>query len=143
MPVYTHEFVLYQKLMRARFAMSVFNRSLAAMLAIGLALLAWAHDPYAHRESFPAGVDLAAYTLPDGTLPELCLVSEDGEQKGSEAHCPVCVLGKTFAPVHQFIPLSRVDYHFAHLDPVDEQLPVLVSRRRANTPRGPPSAAEA
>ena len=41
------------------------------------------------------GVDLAAYVLPDGTLPDLCNPSAMDEEGKDGQGCPACMLAKT------------------------------------------------
>ncbi|WP_244316801.1 hypothetical protein [Pannonibacter tanglangensis] len=44
-------------------------------------------------------VDLAAYVLPDGTLPDLCnpSASDDGGDRADGPGCPACLLAKSVA----------------------------------------------
>jgi hypothetical protein len=56
-------------------------------LILGVALLAFAHPPLrAHV------VDLSAYAMPDGTLPDLCLEDADADHPAQGVHCPACHL---------------------------------------------------
>ena len=53
----------------------------------GVALLAFAHPPLrAHV------VDLSAYAMPDGTLPELCIMDAGADHPAHNVHCPACHL---------------------------------------------------
>ncbi|YBV95679.1 hypothetical protein M1D80_18980 [Phyllobacteriaceae bacterium JZ32] len=69
--------------------------------ALALVLLAFAHRPVDLGHG--SGVDLAAYTLPDGTVPVLCLPS--GGNGGDHGHhddfygnsCEACRISAAFA----------------------------------------------
>jgi hypothetical protein len=56
-------------------------------LVLGVMLLGFAAGPV-HR----AGPDMAAYAMPDGTLPQLCQTTPNGNDTGHQAHCPACHL---------------------------------------------------
>ena len=62
------------------------------LCVLSLLLVAFAHKPLlsSAEASAYAGVDVAEFVLPDGTLPSLCL---DGEQDGHHSvasHCEAC-----------------------------------------------------
>jgi len=62
------------------------------LCALSLLLVAFAHQPLVSSAaaSAYAGVDIAEYVLPDGTLPSLCL---DGGEDGHHSfvnHCEAC-----------------------------------------------------
>ncbi|WP_340160009.1 hypothetical protein [uncultured Hoeflea sp.] len=62
------------------------------LCALSLLLVAFAHKPLvtSAAASGYAGVDIADYVLPDGTLPDLCLGGEaDGHHSGP-THCEAC-----------------------------------------------------
>ncbi|PYE89338.1 hypothetical protein [Phyllobacterium leguminum] len=69
------------------------GRNLARFLcALALVLLAFAHKPVDFKSG---GYDLAAYTLPDGTVPVLCQPSGGDDQGGHDGHlygqdCEAC-----------------------------------------------------
>lgn len=62
----------------------------AVLMALSLGLAGFGHKPLR-----PQGVDLAAYAMADGTVPELCLTGQAGGEAGHEG-CPVCVIAKAF-----------------------------------------------
>ncbi|MEM5473633.1 hypothetical protein WNZ14_18025 [Hoeflea sp. AS60] len=62
------------------------------LCALSLLLVAFAHQPLTLPAGAAAyaGVDIADYVLPDGTLPDLCLDGgEDGHHSVS-SHCEAC-----------------------------------------------------
>jgi ferric-dicitrate binding protein FerR (iron transport regulator) len=63
------------------------GRVATALCVLALWLVAWGHQPL-------RTADLAAYAMPDGSLPELCLT--DGTTGPAKAHepCPSCTLAK-------------------------------------------------
>jgi hypothetical protein len=79
--------------------------------ALALVFVAFAHQPI---EARPANqIDLAAYTLPDGTVPVLCLPgSDDKDQHKSAWHgtgCEACRLSASFIlPVPPFTSGPKV-----------------------------------
>jgi hypothetical protein len=61
------------------------------LCALSLLLVAFAHKPLVSSASADAGVDIAEYVLPDGTLPDLCLTGEeDGTHHSLANHCEAC-----------------------------------------------------
>lgn len=63
-----------------------------AFYALATLTLGFAHKPVAVSNRAP-DFDLAAYQLPDGTLPDLCLGQDGGSPAGKGAvHCDACVL---------------------------------------------------
>jgi hypothetical protein len=68
--------------------------------ALALVLLAFAHKPIDLPQS--GGYDIAAYTLPDGTVPILCQPSgEKGGEHGHDGHaysqdCEACRISSAF-----------------------------------------------
>ena len=68
----------------------------AALFVLAQLTLGFAHQSVSSLPSSAALVDLAAYALPDGTLPDVCLNGGD-TGTGPKAHpCDACVL--TSAP---------------------------------------------
>lgn len=60
------------------------------LCALSLLLVAFAHTPVISPAAAYAGVDIADYILPDGTLPDLCL---DGDEDGHHSvsnRCEAC-----------------------------------------------------
>ncbi len=64
---------------------------------VALVLLGLAHRPVASPAPQLSPQEIAALTLPDGTLPELCLPSEDGKGKAHAAtsDCEACRISAT------------------------------------------------
>jgi hypothetical protein len=70
--------------------------AVSALCALALMLVAFAHRPVeaAPRLSDP---QTAAYLALGGSLADLCLSGEDGQDHAAEAHCPACTLVKSMA----------------------------------------------
>ncbi|OCW55681.1 hypothetical protein AWJ14_06645 [Hoeflea olei] len=69
------------------------GRGLVRILcALSLMLVAFAHRPLALAQNGPAfaPAEIAAFALPDGTLPDLCLNGEDGPRHYAATHCEAC-----------------------------------------------------
>lgn len=74
-------------------ATGVVYRTVRIILAFLLVMVGLSHQP-------PLGVgdmvtlDVAAYVLPDGTLPELCVTTDDGEvpHYGAATICEACLI---------------------------------------------------
>lgn len=69
-----------------------FDRAIRMICVIALVLLALAHRPAVPSTPQLSPQEIAALTLPDGSLPELCLPTEDGKAKGHTASsdCEAC-----------------------------------------------------
>lgn len=66
----------------------------AAVFMLAALFVGFAHRPLAIAQR-PAPVDMTAYALPDGTLPEVCLGADgggDGSSHGRASSCDACVL---------------------------------------------------
>ncbi|SOC48314.1 hypothetical protein SAMN05892877_14913 [Rhizobium subbaraonis] len=77
-------------------ATGVVYRTVRIFLAFLLVMVGLSHQP-------PLGVgdmvtlDVAAYVLPDGTLPELCVTTDDGEvpHYGAATICEACLIASS------------------------------------------------
>lgn len=109
-----------------------------ALYALTAVTVGFAHKP---AGSLPRAVELAAYALPDGTLPPICAHDENAPAGHAAAgQCDACLLTSApgLAPVAQaFLPIRLG----AVVDPVltrrDSAHP---APRYAPTSRGPPLA---
>ena len=116
---------------------------LRLLCALSLLLVAFAHrplDPTAAGSTF-ASVDLAAFVLPDGSLPDLCLTGEvDGANHSAATHCEACRIVSAVdlpSPVDGYVVtrwLAAVELAV----PQDARLAYPALRPGAS-PRGPPS----
>lgn len=61
------------------------NRVIVVLFALALILVSYAHRPPQQT------IDLTAYAMPDGTLPDLCL-DVTGDQGSTNTPCPACTL---------------------------------------------------
>lgn len=127
--------------MRRRLPANHLRLVLAILYGIAMALL-----PLAHRAAtLPTGTgaappDPAAYALPDGKLPMLCLSGGDGSGKTSvDAGCPACTLtaaaGLLPVPAAGLGPHDRHDNRAA--PPPASRVVVHLARDTAR-PRDPP-----
>ncbi len=103
-----------------------------------VAMLAFGH---AHRPLHSAPVfDAVAWTLPDGTAPELCLTKSgsagDPAGLGHETRCEACVLAQGAAPPAE--PADPAVLRFAH--EVDWAFVTVAPRDPAVTRGGPARA---
>lgn len=106
-----------------------------ALYALAMATLAGAHRPVA-----AGAAELAAYALPDGTLPTIC--GHDGApapETAATGHCEACSL----ASAPGLIPPDAASFvapgvlrRVAWIDPHGQFLP---SAQRAPASRGPPA----
>lgn len=74
-----------------------FDRAIRMICVIALVLLGLAHRPVVSSVPQLSPEEIAALTLPDGTLPELCLPSEDGKSKphAGTSTCEACRIAAT------------------------------------------------
>ncbi len=69
-----------------------FERAIRIICVVALVLLGLAHQPVAAPATQFSPDEIAALMLPDGTLPELCLPSDDGKAKphADASDCEAC-----------------------------------------------------
>ncbi len=69
-----------------------FDRAIRIICVVALVLLGLAHRPSVSSAPQFSPQEIAALTLPDGTVPELCLPSEDGKGKvhAAASDCEAC-----------------------------------------------------
>ena len=69
-----------------------FERAMSMICVMALVLLGFAHRPVVSSSPQLSPQEIAALTLPDGTVPELCLPSEDGKGKvhAAASDCEAC-----------------------------------------------------
>ncbi|AKI01404.1 hypothetical protein IMCC20628_02708 [Hoeflea sp. IMCC20628] len=113
------------------------------LCALSLLLVAFAHKPLisSAAASAYAGVNVADYVLPDGTLPDLCLDGEGTGKHGVASPCEACRIVSSVdlpSPLDVFVINRRI----APAEPVRARNigftpPVLQS---SASPRGPPSS---
>jgi hypothetical protein len=104
--------------------------TVAALCAVALALLSFAHRPAgAAQAPDPA---LAAYLALGGTLDELCTLDE-GDAAAS-VHCPACTLSKALIAV-PCIDAAAISLAWSTL----EALPAPILLPRGYGPRAPPA----
>ncbi len=112
--------------------------------ALALILVAFAHQPAAVSGIPGAGTaDLAAYALPDGSLPEFCItgLGDGGETPSVLGPCEFCrVAGTVLLPPPACVPQPLVRSVNADLTAPRDNRP-LSTRHRPDAPlRGPPLA---
>lgn len=116
----------------------------AALYALAMSFVGFAHQPLplASATAQVTEAELAAYALPDGTLPSLCLNSGgDGEAPVAFGlHCDACLITAaaglpTGGSDGLRLPVSRQQQsEIAPLPPL-----LAAASPRANTPRAPPA----
>lgn len=111
------------------------------LCALSLLLVAFAHQPLTLSAGAAAyaGVDIADYVLPDGTLPDLCLDGgEDGHHSVSN-HCEACRIVSSVdlpSPFDGYVVI-RLSAAAELAVPQDARLARPLLRANAS-PRGPP-----
>lgn len=73
------------------------DRAIRMFCVVALVMLGLAHRPAVSFAPQLSPQEIAALTLPDGTLPELCLPSEDGKSKphAGTSTCEACRIAAT------------------------------------------------
>lgn len=137
-------------------ARPILRLAITTLLALCVAALGFA--PHHARHGAPshadapslaalAGIDLSLYTLPDGTIPDLCLTvhgAEDGAEDGGghadheTPRCPACTLTKTIAASAPATAARFVSYAKASFGPPLAAAAIPQARPRAHRARGPP-----
>ena len=115
---------------------------LRILCAVSLLMLTFAHQPFANA---PTDVpDLAAYQLPDGSIPSICLANaferDDEKGKTGSTQCEACRISHGVAlpgPASSFeVRIARVQTRFERPgDSAVVQQDTFVKAR----PRGPPA----
>ncbi|HMN72017.1 MAG TPA: hypothetical protein PKA55_09140 [Rhodoblastus sp.] len=115
------------------------NIWIVALYALAIATLGFAHKPVAAPALTAA--ELAAYALPDGTLPDLCLTGHGQSPDSAVAdHCDACALSHApglAAPAQVCLPAATPTRIAFRIDPAGQFSP---SPQRGPTSRGPPRA---
>ncbi len=84
------------------------NLALSLLLGLALLLSAFAHRPMAAA----AGLDAAAYALPDGSLQSFCLPGDGETKNGSASGCEFCRLaGTMLVPEPPMVLQERLGVH--------------------------------
>lgn len=101
---------------------------------------------FAHRPAQTTTIDpleLAAYMLPDGSLPDLCVttVDEDGKTSHHVTPCEFCRIASTCAlPLPADLSLANSPVDRATAPRADTRVAVVASIHvRSLPPQGPPS----
>lgn len=116
------------------------RQSRISFLVVALYALAMVTLAGAHRPVSAGAIELAAYALPDGTLPTLC--GHDDAQtpaKAAPGHCEACALASApglIPPDADSFVASGVLRRVSWIDPQGQFLP---SAQRAPASRGPPA----
>ncbi|MFN4207011.1 MAG: hypothetical protein ACK4HG_11480 [Agrobacterium albertimagni] len=118
-----------------------FDRAIRMICVIALVLLGLAHRPAVPSTPQLSPQEIAALTLPDGTLPELCLPTEDGKGKphAMSSDCEACRIS---ASVLLPKPADAVGIRLPLIAAVTLPQPVEAHYRQlfppASHPRAPP-----
>ena len=119
---------------------AIWRLATSALCAIALVFAAYAHR--AAPSNYPSDIDLAQYTLPDGTIPIICLTGPDGEPLGSGGQgggCEFCRIAASIA-----LPDAPADFVSCAISPrLDfglpaDDIPVRQAFSINAPPRGPP-----
>ncbi|MFN3718280.1 MAG: hypothetical protein ACK4UW_05165 [Rhizobium rhizophilum] len=111
-----------------------FDRAIRMICVVALVLLGLAHRPVAAPAPQLSPDEIAALMLPDGSLPELCLPSDDGKGKPHTAasDCEACrisaavllpapadAVGKRMTMTASVVLPQPAEAHFRQLFPPD------------------------
>ncbi|MDP2731991.1 MAG: hypothetical protein Q8O63_02600 [Hoeflea sp.] len=112
------------------------------LCALSLLLVAFAHKPLALDDaaSVISSAELAAFVLPDGTLPDLCLTGEDDPRHAAATHCEACRIAASVdlpSPLGGYV-ITRW-FAAAELAVLHDARPAYPALRPGASPRGPPS----
>lgn len=108
------------------------------LCALALVFVAFAHQPVSAASAQP---DLSAYTLPDGTLPVLCLTdSGDTDHHKSAWHGNGCEACRLSASVILPVPPAASDQKIEPLQSLAIKREAALIARHAYPPSAPPQA---
>lgn len=114
-------------------------RQMSQRLMVVLLALALGFVGFGHRMIAPQALDLAAYAMPDGSLPDLC-IEGSADQGKADTPCPACTIA---AALHlpEAVSLPAIDLTASQADwPVVSQPNAQAHQPRAPPARGPPTA---
>lgn len=114
------------------------------LCALALLLVGFAHTPPAIAQYFLSPSELAEFVLPDGTLPVLCLPSEDSTSKQADhvgkAGCEACRLAASvLLPSPSDTVGERILRAAERVEPVRIEALYRQLFPPNTSPRGPPS----
>ena len=115
---------------------------LVALYGLAMALLPFAHQPAISGTNSPGAAELAAYALPDGTLPLLCKTDGTGPDSSvARAGCPACTLLSSpgLLPPDQVLAPASLP-HATLAVPCTPERMVASSFNISARPRAPPAA---
>ena len=110
---------------------------MAVLCALALTLVAFAHHPV---ETDPRLSDpqIAAYLSLGGSLDDLCISVDDGQDHAAHAECPACTIAKSIALAPACVaPTGQVAWS-SHRAAWPETLVLTGHGPRAPPARGPP-----
>lgn len=109
-------------------------------VTVVLIALALAFVSFGHRIALAKPIDLTAYAMPDGTLPQLCLDGTDaGKSMADKRPCPACVIAAAVClPAAMSLPVVQLPSAQANW-PVASQPIAQAHQPRAPPARGPPT----
>ncbi|MFC3318233.1 hypothetical protein ACFOHY_15580 [Rhizobium rosettiformans] len=118
-----------------------FDRAIRMICVVALVLLGLAHRPVVSSVPQLSPQEIAALTLPDGTLPELCLPSEDGKSKphAGTSTCEACRIAATaLLPTPSDAVGARMPFVAAIVLPLPAEAHYRQLFPPASHPRAPP-----
>ncbi|MCT4332749.1 hypothetical protein MU516_07690 [Paracoccus sp. YLB-12] len=121
-----------------RLQVMIWNRAVSVLCALALVLVAFGHRPV---ETDPRLSDpqIAAYLALGGSLADLCLSGDDGQDHAAHADCPACTIAKSMALVLACFAPSDLVVWSGHHAAWPETLVLTGHGPRAPPARGPPS----
>lgn len=116
----------------------IWNRAVSVLCALALMLVAFAHRPI---ETDPSLSDpqIAAYLALGGSLADLCISSDDSENRAAHADCPACTIAKGMALAPACLPPMGLVAWSSHRAVWPATLVLTGHGQRAPPIRGPPS----
>jgi hypothetical protein len=116
-----------------RLRLTIWNQAMSVLFALALMLV-----PFGHR---PAETDpqIAAYLALGGSLADLCISGDDGQDHAAHADCPACTIAKSMALAPACLAPSDLVVWSSHRAAWPETLVLTGHGPRAPPARGPPS----
>ena len=121
-----------------RLQVIIWKQAMSVLCALALMLVAFAHRPLETdlRLSDP---QIAAYLATGGSLADLCISGDDGQDHVAHADCPACTIAKSMALAPACLaPVGLVAWS-SHRAAWPETLVLTGHGPRAPPARGPPS----
>lgn len=120
-----------------RLRLRFWNQAVSVLCALALMLVAFGHRPVGPDPRL-SDSQITAYLSLGGSLADLCLAGDDGEDQAAHPDCPACTIAKSMALAPACAMPAGLVGRSSHRTPWPETLALAGHGPRAPPARGPP-----